>query len=762
MAEAEPSAKQGVRRGGLARFAKRGCGCAALLLGALVALVVALPSFTGRRVAAIVEREFGESYAGSLELPRVSLAWTARQRVSGLRLLDPEGSSVGRASVELPSILDLGRAVAGLLRDEGAELGRFELDFDLALAFDAEGRSNLARALEARAQPPARGGERPREARVEGDPGELLERLGLELALRPSSLSWRDARLGPGAPTIALGGLRGSLALRPGGALELALRGEHDLGQAGTLELLAGVKGMRAASGQRGLGALDLELGIDGLAPAVILRRALGAERGDALADLLGPRLAFRAELREASGSGFDSLVAKLECAGLDADLRASLGAGQLGTPLGAPLLQAKLRAPAESLLCLVRAHLPEGAELGLPSGALEGELRITDVAVQHHNPEALATARATAALTLGALSWKQPDAPPGALLELERCSLGLELRPSTRPLLTLDAVLQRGGGRISGRAELESGWDQAVRAGRYADLRADLRLGAPELDTRLVDALARQDGLLVDVLGPRLALEFDAQSLSASGGRLTAHLSSTLGTFEARGTWRDGALVSSESGDALTLRAGLAPLLSERIVGPLLPLLVGLEKPAGAAPLALSVEDFRLPLSGELRGLSARLSLALGEVRYQLLPGLASLLPAEQALTRRSTTLAPLSMRIVNGVLGYEKLPLSIEGERYELSGTYELASKKLALDFDVPLRNLRGEVGKALDALRPYLAADLAVPLHLGGTTRRPELGLRGDFLEKAGKEALQRGMQKGLETEIQKGLRKLFGER
>src|SRR5262245_38717079 len=141
-------AEQGARpaRPGRARlWLKRGCGCSALALVALLALLAFLPALAGGAVASAVERGFAARHRGRLELPKLERAWRARQCVDGAILFDPDGARVASASADAPSLLSLARAALGWRRGERCELGRIEIEVDADLAVDADGTSNLSR-----------------------------------------------------------------------------------------------------------------------------------------------------------------------------------------------------------------------------------------------------------------------------------------------------------------------------------------------------------------------------------------------------------------------------------------------------------------------------------------------------------------------------------------------------------------------------------------------------------------------------------------
>ncbi len=280
-----------------------------------------------------------------------------------------------------------------------------------------------------------------------------------------------------------------------------------------------------------------------------------------------------------------------------------------------------------------------------------------------------------------------------------------------------------------------------------------DVEARAKRLGTALIDGFAASDGLLVDVLGPKLDAELVGTGVSKDSGELSAKLSSNLGTVDWKGRMADGKLVS-QGEDKLDARVALTPLFSRRIVGNLVPLLIDVSRDDATKPVLLGVSDCSLPLDGDLSKLSATVNLDLGAVDYSLLPGLENWLGDK--LGKRSTTIDPLVLRITDGVVRYDGLPLKVEGHPYRFDGGFDLSSRKMNLATEVPLRNLGERASKELDRARKELNLDpnLAVPIEIGGTPLRPKFDLRSGFLGSLVEDAAG-----GL---LRKGLEKLFGDK
>ncbi len=197
---------------------------------------------------------------------------------------------------------------------------------------------------------------------------------------------------------------------------------------------------------------------------------------------------------------------------------------------------------------------------------------------------------------------------------------------------------------------------------------------------------------------------------------------------------------------DGLTLVSDLPPLLSQRVVGPLVPLFVDVAKPPGAQPLRLEVRELVWDPERGPEGLSARVRLEPGRVLARLLPGLAEELPGLAAAAAREEELAPLDLEIVGGVVNYREVPLRIGGTPILVSGTVTLAGGEMALSLAVPVSAL----GRDLARLAGEEAESLAVPVLLAGPVRSPRVKIDeaalGDLLRRRARGELEK-RSKGL---------------
>src|SRR6185436_13241156 len=136
------------------------------------------------------------------------------------------------------------------------------------------------------------------------------------------------------------------------------------------------------------------------------------------------------------------------------------------------------------------------------------------------------------------------------------------------------------------------------------------------------------------------------------------------------KGHIEQGTVVIDEI-DGLVATVGLGPVMNKRVVGKLVPTLVNVTKPSGAAPAKFSVDALRFPLDGDLRKLDGMVRVDLGEVNYSLFPKLAGFFNAPASAS--AFKIPALTVPIKKGVAGYSRLPVMIGGREYIFSGTYD-----------------------------------------------------------------------------------------
>lgn len=509
------------------------------------------------------------------------------------------------------------------------------------------------------------------------------------------------------------------------------------------------------------------------------LRPFLPEEQAATVLELLGEKLAAQVTVSPAAGSvGVDDvqLTAKLDAARIHFASGVKLNA-QVLTIDGATPLTLTLSPSAAMVDRYVAGSLPEGAtfaftaaepalsialsELEVPLGAFMGEPKTPPPPLS----ETVRGTRAKLRVDVPDLVYTQPavaGASKAVPISVERLHVLASLA-GAKP-----AVFQVRGG-IAGAKASELKLDATCAdLGALLDAFTAETEGAPQvpasaaitvagdiqgLPTALVDALAAQDGLLVDVLGAEMNLELAGSWPGGAGEPLRAKLHSSTASFNVEASL-DGSALRSQDGTGIVAKLPLSPLFSERIVGKLVPLCVNASKAPGAAPVGLRVQNFQLPLDGDPAKLNALVELELGEFSYDLLPGLSNTLAplGLSSATKRTTTLDKLSLPIKNGVVSYERLPISIEGREFAFRGAFDLSKLEYDLSTSVPLEALGSKFSSELDKVRKYLDPKLQVPLQLTGTWKSPKLRISDDFTKKVLKDAAEKAAGDALKGGLQ----------
>lgn len=704
-----------------------------LLIPVLFVLAVALaPSLAGGAIVDRVLASASETRRGTLAVEQSSVSWFSATSLDGLSIRDDAGDLVAQVSVEAPSLFALAKGL-------GADLGHVTVRGHADLVAADDGSTNLQRALEElEPEPEAAAGD-------EASSPDELPTVTLDVELE--RVTWSD----PGSRERGV-----ELGLR-----DLTAHVVVDT----SAETTAEVRG-------RMLGAEDSELTVDATVERPLAELdsdeppsfSVSVDVEGIATGLVDTLLATDGLLREACGDSL-SLVLDAEGTTKKGSLDFALRADELDVTTALDL--------ADGVLSEADASAPLTIELRSAQALIE---RFADALPEGASVRTLGEAPTKFELTRLALPLEvlTADDPVTRVLEVLDAGLRVGLpeleyahpspeagREPTRLRLTqatLETMLAKGA-PATGTFRANVGTSEVgTFTADFAHPDPTRALGddAPpitfqgrlsDMPTSVADELANQNGLLIDVLGPRIQGSLEG-SWPLEAAPLIAKLSSNSGEVDLVANTTDGVLSSGAEGK-LAAHVGLSPLLSERIVGSLLPLMVGVAPTDPAQRIRLEVSDFALPLDGDLSKLSARVGLDLGSVDYSILPGLDPILSLAGGVSAtRSQRLQPLELVVEAGKVAYDAIPLSIDGNDYPLAGSLSLGERSLDLTTDLPLsllgKDATGFLGKATRAL----SSESLVPLRLHGTWTRPSVAIRDGFvenlLEQAGSDLLERGLR------------------
>ncbi|TVQ60494.1 MAG: hypothetical protein EA378_11525 [Phycisphaerales bacterium] len=337
----------------------------------------------------------------------------------------------------------------------------------------------------------------------------------------------------------------------------------------------------------------------------------------------------------------------------------------------------------------------------------------------------------------------------------------------------TLTATPEQGGVR----GEPITGDAFAMIADAYGHpieqpILTDLNLDMDRVPTALVDALAQQNGLLVDILGSEISAKLRARELGVAGDTIGGYFeltaSSPRATAELQGRVRDNVLALS-SMEILRITQ-IAPELAQRFTAGL-PLVSGFEKQSGDEPATVTVTDLRLPLDGNLANLAGAIAIDPGVGRFFTGELFSSLLRVEREHTI-GQSLPPLQLTADAGVLKYDRFVLPLGEFSFETSGSVDLLRQQIDVLTWIPLGALTEEAAGAFNTSLvsrlggdiPGLGRDTMMPFRTRGSLSNPSTAPDLEtFIQTApdrlAPDILERLLDGNTGREIERGLRDLL---
>jgi hypothetical protein len=621
----------------------------------------------------------------------------------------------------------------------------------------------------------------------------LLEKSSAKLRLEVERVGYSDARTRAAKIDAAMSGIALDVGVEPGKPLAVKLGATLEAGGKGELSADVALKDAWSMlrSDPARTPSIDAKVGLKGL-PSASIDALAGTKQ--LFAQLFGAGLDLSAAAEGASAEkGTFRLDVKSPTTTLSSSGRLEKGAIVCSGDQG---LDLAIRFPPGWLEQQISPMLPAGARLSAPSDATPLKLALRDVRCELPKPaEASASKKSAQAIDAGATEIHGPgsiragDASASSLKSVDQRVIDAKSGDSTKATLAMVAKLAlRANLSVPTLAYSDANTDAAKQPVSIRDLSASIDLApgklpsaslhakidaetpgevnaavraldplekladaqgldtfriavdltATHVPTALIDALSGQKGLLVDALGPRLEMSVKSDSLSREQGAFVASLSSDQHSMHlVEGHFDHGDLVIDKDG-GLVAKVGLTPLVSQRVVGNLVPLLVDLQKPQGSEPAAFSVDKLRWPKDSDLGKLDAIVRVDLGEVSYRLIPGLDA---AFGSAAPKTVKIPELRVPIQHGVASYTGLPIKIGGRDYVFKGTYNLKDQKFQMGTDIPLGILGKNFEKQLEPLRGALGPDTLVPIEIRGTWNNPRVGVSSDFLKHALEDAAKK---------------------
>lgn len=282
-----------------------------------------------------------------------------------------------------------------------------------------------------------------------------------------------------------------------------------------------------------------------------------------------------------------------------------------------------------------------------------------------------------------------------------------------------------------------------------HSDARGNLTLDAatlnasgnlPAFPTALIDAFAKQDGMLNDLLGPVVTVErLRVERLPLTkAGELSQRGSSARATIDVGlKTERASASIKGVVGDAVFIsqtpvEVGLNEVtdaLAARFLKSM-PFIGKITKNKEDAPALLRATGLSVPLGNDFSRLNGEIVLDPGEARFAASDDFAGVL-SELAIKQQGTVgkrLQPLNVSIKNGVATYQKWPIPLGEFNVETMGTVDLVQRKIDVITWIPFGQLSGDTARAfgiaggLGKIAPVIQAVDMMPFRTRGSLDNP----------------------------------------
>ncbi|MHC4992274.1 MAG: hypothetical protein ACYTGC_14975, partial [Planctomycetota bacterium] len=348
--------------------------------------------------------------------------------------------------------------------------------------------------------------------------------------------------------------------------------------------------------------------------------------------------------------------------------------------------------------------RLPRGLLLGGPfdPGQARVDVRVTGAALEIVHPD-----RSRSMLRDLQMALRSDDLADGLAMSLTARSLvGDAAAGDSRVEGRLSNLFEAGGGTAEGGPRLD----------------LDARVAA--IPTRIVDALGRFDGLLVDALGERADAEISAEAFSSDSGTVAADLRTTNGWLRATLRGQENALHGVEGEDA-EVELEVTPPLRQRLLASIHPIFGDVrtvEQPVRARGSGLVV-----PLDGDVARLHADLEITVGAVELDSGSALLGLLTAFDSSPRATVdgSIEPIVARVRDGIVTYDRFAVRIDRYTLLYQGQVDLSARTMDLRTEVPLAGL----AMSIKELRGY-ADKIVVPLVTRGPFDDPRTEIDPSF--------------------------------
>lgn len=614
------------------------------LFALLLLLVLLLPTLLSMGpVTGMVVSIADSILPGKVKIKSLELGWFSGQRIRGLELLDPEGELVLRTD-DVSTAATLWGVVTGDLN-----LGKTDVKgLEVLFSRDEKGKTNVQRALgleESKPDPNPK-------------PTALPLTLGVDLTIEKP---WIDVSI-PGAPKVEIrdghvkvkmdapnkpitidiassvrqGAAAATPASKTSPAARIGLPAANAAALRGELKIKGAVKDLTDAKGLLTISDMFVDMDVSTAGLPVDAIDELAGQKGK-IRQLLGPDLTLTAKYTGTLDAAKGRVIVQAANLKTDMDLELARGVAGIKGSLNASITPAFVEKavadlPADQRLTLL-AQTPlaiEIKQLAAPTRNFKMSGVSMDVAVT------LGAARLQGGEKIGQVTLSQFRLAAGSKSLAQ--AIDLELAADT----------EQGGqaGRLALKASIQELFSSS-NAVQMDKMKLQAAVSAEGIPTALIDGLAGQNGLLVEALGPKLALKVDSAATSTNAFTVTANLTSANLSVTL-----PAALDQSIGLKDGKIQFTATPALMARLMGPQATM-----KMAGPVAITLDIQQFTAPRPAEGQPAlqpektTLKSTLTVGLIDVSGLPKAGRLIMPQTTLTLGGATLSEMLIELATKV---------------------------------------------------------------------------------------------------------------
>ena len=305
---------------------------------------------------------------------------------------------------------------------------------------------------------------------------------------------------------------------------------------------------------------------------------------------------------------------------------------------------------------------------------------------------------------------------------------------------------------------------DFALDDGRFDAEHARVNLDAdvPAFPTAFIDAVARQDGLLLDLLGPVTSAKLNARHLGRGAGTLDLNVRSERAAVTVRGDAAAGTLDLTPDSNAriTTVTRELGARLADGI-----PLVSSFDRTDAGRPGTITTTGLRIPIDGDPAKLNGQITIDPGVLHFKTSDLFSKILEAANQKPEgfMGSNLGPLTLNAEQGVVRYERYILPLGEFSIESEGAVDLVRKHVNVVTWIPIGALSDEaagrlntgLGKSIGVLSPDLERLTMIPFRVRGPTESPSVEIDFELLAQSLVDQLRP------DKVIQQGINDLLGD-